>query len=110
MATASTETSGQQQQLAAAAAEVNCDNCDIRFDSPSSLQVHLAYTHDNVPPAAAAAAPANNKQLLQIKEQDLVDLDVDILLSSAPPPAVVQVIELAFNFYRGIIHNHNSNW
>ena len=93
MATASTETSAQQQQqLAAAAAEVNCDNCDIRFDSPSSLQVHLAYTHDNVPPAAAAA-PANNKQLLQIKEQDLVDLDVDILLSSAPPPAVVQVIE-----------------
>ena len=54
--------------------------------------MHLAYTHDTPP---AATGGSNNKQLLQIKDQDLVDLDVDILLSAAatgpsvsgPPPS-----------------------
>ena len=42
--------------------QLSCDNCDIKFDSRSSLQVHLTYCQ-----AATHTGPASNKQLLQVR-------------------------------------------
>ena len=49
---------------------ISCENCDIKFDSESSLKVHLAYHGDNFQDQESP-----NRQLLQIKTKDDLDLE-----------------------------------